>query len=85
MSSSLAVLQFLALASGDWPKQKPANKKKTRAVTMSAGVCLGCHVIVDKDQIDFEDGDQIVICRACGRTVMNGVVILGRFNWKAGE
>ena len=82
MSTSLAVLQFLALASGEWPVQSPANKKRVEMVLMQHGMCLGCCAMTDHDVLHFEGGNELSMCRACGHKLLNGVEVKpdgGRF------
>lgn len=75
MSTSLPVLQFMFLATGQWQVQAPANRKRTLSITTLHGVCLNCHAVTDKDLITFEDGDELSICRACFGKVLNGVPV----------
>lgn len=75
MSTSLAVLQFLALASGEWLVQRPANKARTESITAQHGMCLGCCAMTDHDVIRFKDGNELSMCRACGHKLLNGVEV----------
>jgi hypothetical protein len=75
MSTSLVVLQFMALVSGEWSVQRPANKARTESIITQHGMCLGCCAMTDHDVIHFEDGNELSMCRACGHKLLNGVEV----------
>jgi len=73
-ATSLAVLQFVALARGEWSAQVPCSPFRVERVTEERRYCLGCcrvrvHDVVKGQRSAF--GGQlleasVVICRSCG-------------------
>lgn len=77
--SSLAVLQFLVLARGEWTVQAPTSPFRVVSVTAEERYCIRCfgvrmHDVVEgfpkKDDTKFHVANskcQVVVCRCCGK------------------
>lgn len=68
--SSLAVLQFLVLARGEWAVQAPTSPFRVESVTAERRYCLGCcgvrvHDVVEGVKLPSVRC-QVVVCRCCG-------------------
>ena len=69
--TSLAVLQFVVLARGEWAVQAPTSPFRVEAVTAEERYCLGCCRVRRFDVVEgFRVPSircQVVICRCCGK------------------
>lgn len=69
--SSLAVLQFLVLARGEWTVQAPTSPFRVERVTAEERYCIRCFGVRVHDVVEGvrlpSIRCQVVVCRCCGK------------------